>query len=283
MPRLVLAALAALLAGHGCAADDTTTLDERRLADSTTGGWPGPEDWGAGTDDDSSGDQQFGSERVPGLGFLIGWVVFGCVYKCRVTNKRPPFQPSPGGELPPLCTLFSKGHLCLHSCCCTAARAADTFQTAAGINYYGVHCVFISQWVLTWVLSTVALIIFIIGIFSACSDGRDSCDQAHLIFVLPFVVVWLLTSGFPALFFSTWRQRLRKDLGDGTSSWCMDCIFYWWCLPCSVAQDAELVDAAQGVTVECCCRLVALDGAGGGQPPPAVVGQAVAVGQVVAP
>jgi Cys-rich protein (TIGR01571 family) len=50
------------------------------------------------------------------------------------------------------------------------------------------------------------------------------------------------------------RQKLRVHVGLEEDS-CMDCVKYLFCEPCSVAQEALLVDEETGVQVQCCLNL----------------------------
>merc|ERR1719356_1233941 len=94
------------------------------------------------------------------------WAIVGCMYKSGVTDKRDPFSTGSQPQnliasLEPgeLCLCFRDISLCLHACCCTSVRAADTFQTAGVATFWCVMCVelihYFTYQVLTYVLNMV--------------------------------------------------------------------------------------------------------------------------------
>jgi len=177
---------------------------------------------------------------------IIIWLVFACMYKSKVTDQRPLFQ---GGQPSSLAALEANGlcnccsdiHLCLHSWCCMDDRAADTFQVAGVGAFWMVVIAFVIDWILYEVVA------FILTAFVFPPEQAQYKPGS--------VFAWFITSALMGLWLASKRSELRRKF-SGTPNFALDCICYWWCMPCSVAQDAMLLDHANGVRVECCCNLI---------------------------
>jgi Cys-rich protein (TIGR01571 family) len=193
------------------------------------------------------------------------WWIIACMYKQKVTDQRTPFEGNGSqkdlevlepGKLFDCC--FDM-HLCLHACCCVAIRAADTFDGAGKIvSFWCVIGVFFLEWLLYNIVA------FIINAY-ILADSNNSGNG----------LAWFITNSLFAIWYAMKRQELRQKFG-GSPKMAMDCICYWWCFPCSVGQDALLLDKATGVSVQCCCNMIK----NGPTPAPAVatvVGVPVAV------
>lgn len=194
------------------------------------------------------------------------WAIVGCMYKSGVTDKRDPF--SAGSQnliasLEPneLCLCFQNISLCLHACCCTSVRAADTFQTAGVATFWCVMCVelihFFTFQVLTFVFNMV-----MVETLGADQSQNPGSSPAWFISALIFAGYW-----------ANLRTAYRSKF-NGQGKCVSDFFCYCCCFPCSIGQDAFVLDAAQNVRVECCCSLIK-QGAVGGVGQPAVVGQVV--------
>merc|ERR1719277_996995 len=143
--------------------------------------------------------------------------------------------------------------LCLHSCFCTVSRAADNFSAHSGKNYWAIHGLFVAQWILFVALNAFAiwLVPEVYGVlyFALVFIPITGCAAA----VSPFLVMWYVSAGIPAMFFARWRQQIRKTASgveEQPGKCWKDWYLYCCCLPCAVAQDAILVDSKAGIKVE---------------------------------
>jgi Cys-rich protein (TIGR01571 family) len=188
---------------------------------------------------------------------LIIWLTYAKQYKHSITDKRSPFTGGGPAELAMLkpgkiCDCCFDLHLCLHSCFCFDLRAGDTFQTAALAGYWFVVVAFIIEWIMAEAIG----MIFQAYVFKTTENSGEA-------------IGWIIASFLLSFYLSDRRAKYVSKFG-GISSYPMDILCYWWCQPCMVAQDANALDKAQGVHVECCCKLVQT-----GQP-----AQGVIVGEV---
>merc|ERR1711953_111306 len=159
------------------------------------------------------------------------------------------------------------GNLCLHSCCCSSVRTADTFQTAGVSGYWSVMSIFFVEWIM-YELFKIAFNIVLVPAMNVAAEQNPGSTPA-----------WICSSFLMALYWAKLRSQYRSKFG-GEQKYCMDFLCYWWCFCCSVAQDANLLDKTQGVQVHCCCNLV------GGLPQqgkPTVGQPTVVMGQAVQP
>lgn len=75
------------------------------------------------------------------------------------------------------------------------------------------------------------------------------------------------------------RSQLRQRLGLAPCNF-MDCLAHCFCSLCAIGQEAIEVDTESGATVQCCCQLM-LSARTAPMGSPAVVGQAIFVGEVL--
>lgn len=209
---------------------------------------------------------------------IVFWVIFASMYKGKVTDKRGNFS----SELPEEFSLARKDfkyglfsccedtQYLLHGCCAGTVRAADTFQTVSASSFWCVVVAFI----LTWVMAQGIAHGIAMGLREALPAGiansRLNSQGGQ--------IGWFVADACLALWLASLRKQLRASLGDTmpNGSFFGDCLKYWWCLCCTIVQDARQVDGAQNVRVECCCNMLkTVPGAAG-------VGGAVVVGSVVA-
>jgi len=189
------------------------------------------------------------------LVFTISPCVFAYFYKKKVVDKRQPivdFRMMPGtpiahGFRSPLCGCFNDASIFWHAFCCLATRAADTHHTAATEKFWTV----IGLWILS---------LFVGAMFG----GGGSFGQA-------------IAGGLMAIFMTGKRAALRTKLGIAPASFFEDCMLWWCCPLCVVAQEAQEVDNAAGVDVKCCFRLMRRNSFS----PAGMVGPAVMAGAVM--
>lgn len=195
------------------------------------------------------------------------WIAFACKYKGLVTDKRQPFTQGDSQLLSHLepasvCGCLSDCQLCMHSFFCMDVRAGDTLATAGLAGYWVVVLIFVLE-------------VFLAQVCGACirfagdsmldqgdtqtNDQEDTSSLAGL--------GWFVAALPVAFWLAQKRNAFRQKFG-GQPRTGMDFCCYWCCQPCSIAADGAAMDAAQGVHVECCCKLTST---GGG----AVVGQVV--------
>jgi Cys-rich protein (TIGR01571 family) len=160
----------------------------------------------------------------------VAKLIFLCTYKKSVTDKRAPLPEVAvhGQQLPDFhhsaFGCFEDMDVCIHSCCCSTIRAADTHKAAGTSEFWSV--------VLLWVF--------------ACVVGRILGGRA-----LGHLFAGLLISGI----MTHKRQMLKAKLGIAHGNCCADFLLWWCCTPCAIAQEARHVDAVTGVKVRCCCSL----------------------------
>jgi len=176
---------------------------------------------------------------------VIIWLIFALMYKSSITDKRPTFTgggPAQLAMLQPgkICDCWSDLHLCLHSCCCLEARAADTFQTAELAGYWAVVLAFFLEWAVAQAIG------FVFNVYIYSGTRQNSPGEG---------IGWIIASFLMSFYLSSRRSTYFSKFG-GQSNFPVDVICYWWCQPCMFAQDGMALDKAQGVHVECCCKMV---------------------------
>lgn len=212
---------------------------------------------------------------------IVMWVIEGIIYKKGVTDKRGPL-----GEIPAeasmngkdfkygLCSCCDDCQYLMHGWFCFHVRAADTFTVVGASTFWCVACAFLGTWL------AAQLIGFGIQFFVVESGAiplemqRNNRINNNL-----GSLSWFIADAVLAVWLAGLRRKLRERLGDTTagSKFGVDCLTYWCCSCCNIVQDARQIDLAQGVKVECCCKLIKTG------PPmqPVQVGGAVVVGNVV--
>lgn len=150
-------------------------------------------------------------------------------YKKKITDRRPvlpavvPSEYSMRGRTFKYDLFDFSGTYCLYGFFCPSCRIADNYAAAGfGMNFV-----------------VVATILAVIGLPNM--DFRNP--------MLWVTAVWL----------AFMRRRLRARFGFGETSCAItssDFISYFFCLCCTVLQDARQIDEATGTRVECCLELV---------------------------
>jgi len=189
--------------------------------------------------------------------FLAIDLVFACIYKRDVTDKRPEW-PKEGstdykseGDFKVSCMGTSNCEdfqYCLHGACCMACRAGDTMQAVGVTDFWTtVGMIGVAEF-LGAILAS--LLIYLVP---AIADEDSLNNAISVLFPCLFVGVagvWL-------------RQKLRSQLSGGTQQpfndkgqACKDFLCWCACTCCTVVQEAVEVDKAEGVRVECCCKLL---------------------------
>jgi len=187
-----------------------------------------------------------------------------------MSGSRRPFPPQGASEYMSM-NDFSVGcfdccsdmQYCLHGCCCSGCRWADTMQAAGIMDYYPAVLVVVGS----SMMISVALQVLQVAVAAATQ-----------------VTVPLsgLSAPIMGLFFMWFRQKLRVKLNPAAQPFAdsgqaaMDCLSYCCCSCCSVIQDAREVDKASGVRVDCCCKLTYLAPPAGSEMP--AIGVPVGVG-----
>lgn len=110
---------------------------------------------------------------------------------------------------------------CLHGCCCVGVRAADNLATAGVMDFWPACCL--------------------------CT----CCVAPSMGLLVP----WIFISAIVAHF----RGKLRQKY-EGKPCDLVDCCWVFWCWPCTVCQEARHVDLNAEVRIECCCKVVDLQG-----------------------
>mmetsp|Transcript_70618 Transcript_70618/g.132147 ORF Transcript_70618/g.132147 Transcript_70618/m.132147 type:complete len:251 (+) Transcript_70618:102-854(+) len=123
---------------------------------------------------------------------------------------------------------FDNLPVCLWSCCCTHIRMGDTYSSAGVTNFWMPSVVFILSRIIANIMGQIPLM----------PGGLPTFSMLF----------------FQAIFFVGWRQELRRRLGAQTPTTHLlpDALFWTCCQPCASAQEAQDIDAAQGVQVGYC-------------------------------
>mmetsp|Transcript_67480 Transcript_67480/g.161932 ORF Transcript_67480/g.161932 Transcript_67480/m.161932 type:complete len:255 (+) Transcript_67480:49-813(+) len=173
---------------------------------------------------------------------IIILVTLGIIYKMLITNARTAAPiPSPDALPAPLTqrvpphdfragrfSCFNEMPVCLWSFLSTHTRMGDTYHASQVTNF----------WMPTLVFILSRIIANIMGLVTGMPAG------------LPTFSMLLLQ----ACFFVRWRQALRTRLGSAAPQQRLlqDLLFWTCCQPCAAAQEAQDLDAAQGVRVGYC-------------------------------
>lgn len=180
-------------------------------------------------------------KRLCILGIVVGAIlclvimtspcVFAYKYKQKVTDKREsmvdfrmPETPTVHGFRAPLCGCFSDWSIFWHTFCCSTARTADTHHAAHTEKFWTVFAL--------WTLAPLAGSMLMGSLGSA------------------------IAGVLMAMFMTGKRAALRTKFGIAPASFFEDCMLWWCCPLCVVAQEAREVDNAAGVDVHCCCKLM---------------------------
>lgn len=201
-------------------------------------------------------------EMVPGIAMLlIATCACTCCHRSRVVNQRGllkrPFQVSmrspPHAFHHDLITCCSLDTMCF-ACWCAPIRHASTIATSGFLGYWTVVFIF-------WATEIIGLFLYV---FSPSYEAYVPGNPELLIAPLRALVLTII--------FVHTRYLLRLKLGSpspGIAVLFWDALSWFFCAPCSVAQEGRMVDLAQGIQVShCLCTYRDLD-------PGEVVGPAV--------
>lgn len=233
----------------------TTQNPRRRLEDS----WDDERDERRNEDDEVAKQRMgrlfggIGSLFLNVLVTILSTCIFASSYKPKVTDRRPPF-PDPVPQEMSLsggrdfkyttCQCFQEPQACFHACFCPGVSAADRWQTTRVNSFWCVVCLFVSFSVWNAVLATVFDFLK-----HEIGGGVENLPLEHA----PY---WVSGALF-ALYTTSQRQSLRKKLGGDNLNFLHDYVCMWWCMPCSLVQEARQVDDIQGLRVFCCCNVIA--------------------------
>lgn len=164
-------------------------------------------------------------------------IVFACIYKPRVTDRRPPFISNRHGPdfAHSLASFHEDGHSCIHAWCCIHTRVADTLHVSGVWSFWTTFLLFVVLFIWYQVL--------LIG--------------STALFLTPFIGQLIGGMNFGTVF-GLKRGQIRKKFGGEPD--CLRDFFVWWCLPCcATIQEAREIDETQGVKVRCCFKLKSAD------------------------
>uniref|UniRef100_A0A7S2DG93 Uncharacterized protein n=1 Tax=Alexandrium andersonii TaxID=327968 RepID=A0A7S2DG93_9DINO len=212
------------------------------------------------------------------------WAYAAHSQKTNVTMKRPPI-----GVMPPdlsmadgkdfkygLLSFCADCHYCCYGMLCSTVRTPDTYHAMGIGNYWCIVSAFLFTWLFAQMIGNVVYYVVVMtDALPGTSHGADVCGQA----------AWYAAEIPLAIFMAVQRGKLREKFGDTKPrrKFFRDFCTYWWCHCCSVIQEARQVDEAQGVKVECCCKLLKVTPPVVNvsvQPPTPVVGNAFIVDKV---
>jgi len=174
-------------------------------------------------------------------------IVFACVYKCKVTDRRKRLQNPSNKSLEILAphNIFSccchDLNLCMTVICCFPLRAADNFKTGLVTGFWSVFFFVSMSELIALSIESVLMVLY---------PDTDVTSRSAMALGVTIGIMVLL-----ALWFADTRQKMRRRFGGSGSEVCSDFICYFFCTACAVAQDAMLLDEATGMVVHCCCQL----------------------------
>lgn len=182
----------------------------------------------------------------------IGYLVFACMYKSKVTDKRPPFR---GGNilkgspdfLQPTFGCFDNCSTCMHGYFCTACRWGDTYNAAGIMGYWSLILTLFGTCLCSSVLTQGLSYALLNHEAATPEELNQNAQTSSMLNMIPIIVDLCLCA-----FFATKRGEIKEQLG-GTKNFLKDFVCLCCCLCCSIIQEARAVDEATGVDVHCCC------------------------------
>lgn len=189
-----------------------------------------------------------------GLICFIAQIVYACMYKSNVVDRRPEFKGGDvlkGGDFKDACSdCFGDMSACLNGWCCLACRCGDTYETLGVMGYWQLIIILvIIDFVVNFISNSLPMIV-------ASPDPNDpasvqSYNNMRSICGSVCTLIYIAVGAY----FAKKREMVREKLG-GQGSCCMDFICLWCCTCCSIIQEGRSLDFAQGVQVDCCCKLM---------------------------
>lgn len=193
-----------------------------------------------------------GAALVPWLSIMVLQVLFACLYKSNVHDKKEPIkagdQTMQNGYHFGLFSCHQNVNDCLCVFFCGAVRYADAFGSVTG-SFWGALCTYIG----VGLICDLAGVILTPILYPASRNPFDQHAQMNGAYVR--MAIEMVICG---LFFGlVARKALRQKLGDpapGGSAF-TDCLAWGACSCCALVQDAVEVDIALNVTVGCPCSV----------------------------